>query len=62
MEIQNVYLIKEGMNKKKWVPTNFTLDCIYGTYPSPVNEQGSWAVALMYIREQEIARSKCSEL
>jgi hypothetical protein len=62
MEIQNVFSIKLRMNKKKWPPTQFTLNCIYGTYPSLVDEEGSWVVALMYIGEQEIARSKCSQL
>lgn len=44
------------------LPTGFTLDIIYGTYPSLVNEQGSWGVTLMYIREQEIAGPKGSKL
>jgi len=28
----------------------FTSDCVYGIYPSLVNEQRSWGITLMYIR------------
>jgi hypothetical protein len=56
------FIRKTQRNRNNVCLQYVTMDCVYRTHPSLVNEHKPWGVTLMYIRQQKIAITEGSKL